>query len=400
MVTIAHRQDPTRRKLFPAVLFLLIPILTAGPVRAGQDDWTNITPALTGSVEGYDDSVPGARGIGGIAVDRHSGDLLACLNGEPFGLYHSPDGGKSWKRIDDGNVAGGWVRSFSIQLDQSRPGRMAIFRANPPAPMSENGRNRRARSAMTLDGGKTWTPMQKAKGLQGYGGYVHGMVDWSDQTPMHVIAQPRIRPRLAISHDGGESFDQIQTKIAGIVEPYFNVKWIKAREPGNYARWDEAHVLGYGIADGAVLLGDHDGMKRSTDDGATFETVSEHLAAAHTPILFDGKLYWGGEKGLLVSSDAGKSWSLKGAELAMIRKGPFFGSDADQMVVVTEDGVYKTEDGARSWKKLCGLFRDPTAWRSDVEPLWLRHDYAWDHKTNTLYAAGMAGSLWKLEVSE
>jgi photosystem II stability/assembly factor-like uncharacterized protein len=399
MVTQTRNPRPGPKAALPFCL-CLVSLLVVRPALGGQDQWTDITSALTGSVEGYDGTVPGARGIGGLAVDRHSGDLLAGLNGEPFGLYRSSDAGKTWKRIDDGNVAGGWVRSFSIQIDATRPGRIAVFRVSPPAPMKEDGRGMRARSAMTLDGGKTWQAFAKAKGLQGFGGYVHGMVDWSDEQPAHVIAQPRIRPRLAISHDGGKQFDQIKTKIAGIVEPYFNVKWIKAQDPGSYERWDEQHVLGYGIAEGAILLGDHDGMKRSSDDGATFETVSELIAAAHTPILFKGKLYWGGEKGLLVSADAGKSWSLQGGKLGMIRKGPFFGEDENHMVVVTEDGVYRTQDGAKTWKKLCDLFRDPTAWRSDVEPLWLRHDYAWDHKTNTLYVAGLAGSLWKLEVSE
>ncbi len=388
--------QPDRLALGSAVgLLLALTVLLPATALAEAPEWVNITGNLTGSLEGYSHEIPGARGVGGLAVDRHSGDLLAGLNGPPWGLYRSSDGGKSWTRLDEGEVAGGWTRPFSLQVDPNRPGRIAAFRVGPPGPA-----HNKPRSACTIDAGKTWHEIDRPKALGGLAGWRHGMVDWSDETPKHMIAQPRVRPDLSVSHDGGKRFEALKTEIAGIQQPDCNIEYIKAYEPQSYQRFVDHHVLGYGIAQGAVLLGDFDGMKRSTDDGETFQKTADFLVAAYTPVLFDGKLYWGGEQGMLVSDDAGKTWSLQGAKLPMIRQGPLFGSDADEMVVVTEDGVYRTTDGAKTWKKLCDLYRDPTAWRSELGPAWLRHSYAWDHRRNTLYLAGMAGSIWKLEVPE
>jgi photosystem II stability/assembly factor-like uncharacterized protein len=82
----------------------------------------------------------------------------------------------------------------------------------------------------------------------------------------------------------------------------------------------------------------------------------------------------------------------------MVRKGPFFGQDASHIVVVTEDGVYHTENAGQNWRKISELRRIEDAWRGDRDPVWLRTDYAWDHTRNILYVTGMAGSAYKLEV--
>jgi hypothetical protein len=368
---------------------------------AETPEWTNITDQLTRGLEGYNHEIPGARGVGGLAVDRHSGHLLAGLNGPPWGLYRSSDGGTTWKRIDDGNVVGGWIRPFSIRVDQTRPGRIAVFRSAPPAPKSENEKGETSSSALTLDGGRTWRRIyQPSQKWAPWAGWSHGMVDWTHPNAGWLVAQPRWRYKLSVSRDGGKSIQIVRKALEGVQHLRPSVEYAKALSPDEYRRWKEIHVLGYGIADGAVLLGDFDGIKVLRQDQKEPEKVADFRVAAITPVLLDGKLYWGGEQGMLVSDDAGKTWSLQGTKLPMIRQGPMFGADANEMVVVTEDGVYRTTDGAKNWKKLCELYRDPTAWRSKLGPAWLRHSYAWDHRRNTLYAAGMAGSIWKLEVSE
>jgi photosystem II stability/assembly factor-like uncharacterized protein len=341
---------------------------------------------------------PGARGVGGVAVDRHTGDVIIGLNGAPWGLWRSGDAGKTWTRLDEPNaVVGGWVRSFSIRIDNDRPGRVAAFRVSPPGPSTGGGRmGHYATMGMTLDGGKTWTS-RKLKGLMGLSGMIHGMVDWTKPDANVMVAQPRIRPKLSLSTDGGESWSAIG-KIEGIFEPTPSVEFMKAKMPRNYAKWIATKVHGYGVWNGAILLGDYDGIKRRAIDGEKFETVCEQIVSAHTPVAFDGKLYWGGEKGVLVSDDDGASWSLLGSELPMVRKGPFFGASPDRMVVVTESGVFRTENAGRTWWPISPLKKDETAWRADEGPLWLRHDYAWDHTRNIVYMAGMAGTLHKLEV--
>ncbi len=364
----------------------------AGVQAQEEQAWKKVSHNLTGNLEGYSDQIPGARRIGGLAVDRHTGDVLMALNGPPFGLYRSGDAGRTWNRIDDGNVAGGWVRSHSIQIDQDRPGRIAAFRVGPPAP--EDG----AKSAITLDGGQSWQPVADAWAFHDLSGWVYGMVDWS-RNAAYVMAQNRVRPKLQLSTDGGQSFEKIPGGIDGIVELTWNHQYMRAREEKEWERFKEKHVHGFGICDGAILLGRYDGgIDRSTDGGKSYERVSELKVSAPTPIRFDGQLYWGAEKGVIVSEDGGKTWSLLGSELPMVRKGPFFGADANSMVVVTESGVYRTSDVGKTWEIICELFEPEHAWRAEEGPPWLRTDYAWDHTRNVVYAAGMAGPAYKLKV--
>lgn len=392
------RLEAASRRVWLTILTVAVSIASAAG--AAEPEWINITDNLTGDLEGYQHEIPGARGVGGLAVDRHSGRLLAGLNGPPWGLYRSDDGGESWTRIDAGHAVGGWVRPFSIRVDAGRPGRIAVFRSSPPAPEAQ-GKEETSRSGVTLDGGKTWRPiLQPTQTWAPWGGWSHGMVDWSDAEARAMVAQQRWRPDLSVSRDGGKSFEPISKGLEGVQPLRPSVEWAKANDPDAYARWRKTHVLGYGIANGRVLLGDFDGIKIIADSGEEPEKVADFRVSAFTPVLMGATLYWGGEKGLLTSTDGGKSWSLQGAELPMIRQGPLFGADAAEMVVVTDDGVYRTTDAGKNWKKITDLYRDPTAWRPEMGPAWLRHDYAWDHSRNTLYVSGLAGSIWKLEVPE
>ncbi len=365
--------------------------LLAASVGAQDSKWENISASLLDGLEGYSDDIPGARRFGAVMVDRHTGDVLAGLHGKPFGVYRSQDAGKTWSRFDDGIIDGGWQRSFCMRQDLDKPGRMAFFTTSPPA--KEN----KPTSAMTLDGGKSWIQFADPFAFQGQGGWRHGMVDWS-QDPVHIIAQNRIRPKLQISVDNGKEFKPAPGKIAGVMDPNFNLTYIRAKEPANYERYLKGQVEGYGLYQGNIIFGEHDGIEVSIGEDGEMQKVADFIVTAYTPVLFDGKLYWGSEKGVIMSDDAGKTWSLMGSELPMVRKGPYIGADANNMVVVAESGVFHTSDGGKNWKKLTDLFKVPDAWRADEGPVWLRTNYAWDHTRNILYVTGLAGSLYKMEV--
>jgi hypothetical protein len=370
-------------------------LLGLAAVQAQEElGWVNVSDNLTGSVEGYDPSVPGDRGVGGVAVDRHSGDVLMALNGPPYGLYRSSDAGETWTRIDDGYVGGGFVRSFGIRVNPDNPDHIAAFRGTPPAAGEHTG------SAYTLDGGESWHPLEDTGFGQGFKGYVHGMVDWS-QDPVHVAAQTRFRPTIMVSINGGEKFDKSPwgNKFC-IVEYNWNHDWLRANEQ-RLNNWKSKHATGYAIDGGYVMAGRYDvGIQRVEigAEEAPRSIVSSLIPSAHTAVKLDGKLYWGAETGVIVSEDGGASWEQLGSELPMVRKGPFFGKDASEMVVVAEDGVYRTTDSCENWTKISDLVRIKDAWRADLDPLWVRTDYAWDHTRNVLYVTGLAGSGYKLEV--
>ncbi len=364
----------------------------AGFVRAQGDGWVNVSDKLTNSLPDYDDSVPGARRIGGIAVDRHTGDVIAGLNGPPFGLYRSKDAGATWQRIDGGNVAGGWTRSYSIQVGQDKPGRIAAFRVGPPAPTGDRGKAEPS-SAYTLDGGKTWTQIKNVRRVQGFSGMPHGMIDWTSD-PVTIVSQGRSRPEIQVTRDDGEKWEKLKTKkISGLIDFGRQLKYQRKHDKRH-----ESIIHGYGITGKALLFGKVDGIYRSEDDGKTLNKVSDFIATGITPIAFGGKLYWATEKGVAVSPDEGKSWSIYGSELPNVRKGPFFGKDPSAMVVVTDDGVFKTVDSAQTWTKVSELYTVPDAYRLDWPPVLLRTDYAWDHTRNLLYVAGFAGSAYKKEI--
>ncbi len=368
---------------------------------AQDDGWTKISDSLFESIEDYDDSIPGARGIGGVEVDRHTGDLLVGLNGPPWGVWRSNDVGETWTRIDDGNVAGGWIRAASIQIDQDEPGRMAFFRVSPPAPVSSNGRGYTASSAMTLDNGKTWIPFSDSeKNYFGLSGWTHGMPDWSAGAPTLVLAQNRVRPKINYSNDAGEKFTPIPIIKSGVIDFNWNLEYVKSREDRDWQDYVKNTATGYGISDGIILVGHRQGIELSADKGQTKERVSDFVPYCATFVRFDGKLYWGTNKGVIVSEDNGATWKLMGKETATVRQGPFIGKDADHMVIVTDDGFFKTDNGGEEWKKIADLFRDPVGWRNDDGEAWLRCDYAWDHTRNLLFAAGMAGACYKKEVTE
>jgi hypothetical protein len=299
--------------------------------------------------------------------------------------------------MDPNLVYGGWIRSYSMRVDNDRPGRLAVFKVYPPG--RGRDRNKGSQSAYTLDGGATWQKIAKPKfNLFGLAGWTHGMVAWADEpNDVRMVAMNRTRPEIAVSTDGGTSWENLGGKFGGIHGPSPSIEYVRS-QPELWEKWKKRTIRGYGLCGTAVLVGHHDRIDRTTDNGETYETVSDANVTALTPVKFAGKLYWGTSRGVIVSDDCGKTWSLAGAELPDVVKGPFFGADAASMVVVTKTGVFKTIDAGQTWRKISDLFKVPDAWRKDHPPLWLRTDYAWDHTRDILYVTGLAGSAYKREV--
>jgi photosystem II stability/assembly factor-like uncharacterized protein len=206
-------------------------------------------------------------------------------------------------------------------------------------------------------------------------------------TSLYFAADPVIfvgtRRGLYRSRDGGED------KWERIAEPFIqgevhSIVWpgpalfvaaaeglFRSNDTGD--SWERA---GKGLPDVAVLSLAHSsffamepvifagldgaGLYRSTDGGETFQPVGGSDAMQRTV----RQLYWwksvlfaGTDDGLFVSHDAGESWESASAELegkkilAISIPAPDapLGSD---VLIGTEQGIYKTSDGARTWRQM------------------------------------------------
>ena len=384
---IAKRRFLPRLPIHHLRLFLLLVFCTLGTA----SEWQAISPQLIAGVEGYDDSRPGARGVAGVVVDRHTGAVSVGLNGPPYGIWTSNDAGDTWSRIDDGHIFGGWVRPASMYMDPDAPGRLVVFRVWPPGPEGDL----LCQSGYTTDGGSTWSVFDNSKKFQRLAGWRHGMADFT-QDPPALIAQSRIRAGIQVSRDGGESWDKCGMK--GIVVDYCYTEDYLLATSTNVDRTTRMRFRGYGIIGDQVLIAKYDGVHRSSDGGENWTKVSEELVNGITPVACGGQLYWAAESGVLVSSDAGASWELLGTALPQVRQGPMFGANNDELVVVCNDGVYRSQDAGGSWNKISDLHLVEDSWRAKQLDLALHHDYAYDPTRQLLYVAGFAGSAYRKEV--
>lgn len=386
---------------------LLCCLIAIGGSIMDASEWVSISEPLIASVPEYDGSIPGARGVAGIAVDRQTGDCYAGLNGPPYGVYKSSDAGMTWQRIDGGQIFGGWVRSASMQVDPDHAGRLAVFRVWPPGKWPEGGDARRAdgelcQSGVTLDGGETWRVFSNPRFFHSYTGWRHGMVDWSSPDAQRIIADGRIRSPISVSGDGGQTWTEARKKYIGVVDHGYPIEWVEQGPPEQYvnahAKWLKRVCKGYGMQGEALLLGTYTGIERSADGGDTWTPVADHIVGAITPVLSQGRLYWAAEAGVIVSDDAGASWTLLGSPREGARKGPYFGSSNNELVVVCEDGVYRSTDAAATWSKISKLFVVQDAWRAGEGDPLTYHDYAYDPTRKLLYVSGFAGSAFRKEV--
>src|SRR5262245_48261134 len=115
-------------------------------------DWTNISEPVTSQVK------PGYAGpTAGIVADRSDGAVFMVVNDQ--GLWRSSDHGAKFERCDGGAIGGRCETGWALQADPAGK-RLACFMIY-------------GSSAMTTDGGKTWTKW-KTTHLD------FGAVDWAD----------------------------------------------------------------------------------------------------------------------------------------------------------------------------------------------------------------------------
>jgi photosystem II stability/assembly factor-like uncharacterized protein len=313
-----------------AVLILAL----AAPLLARAAGWENISDPVTSKVK------PGYAGpTAGVVADRLSGDVFMVVNDQ--GLWKSADHGATFARVDDGNVGGRCETGWALQADPNGR-RLFCFMIYGD-------------SAMTADGGKTWS--KSATSHLDFGG-----VDWADTGKRLLAIRHESGGALVTSEDGGATWNDLGKGFSGC------------------GVFDRRTFV--------VTRATDRGIFRTADAGAKWARVSTDTPAAAVPVIFKGVGYWAAGKGILASKDQGLTWFELGAPVDA-SFGPYFGETELHFVVVGRDGFQETKDGGKSFRLAAPL---PAGFGvAHVGP-----NYAWDPNADIFYASTMTKPTFKL----
>jgi hypothetical protein len=256
-----------------------------------------------------------ANGIGGgyLAVNPRNGDLYieghACLK--------STDSGKTFGLLAEGFGNGAYAFCMDLHAD----GKKIAVCGWCDVPGSSG-------SAYSLDGGKSWEPFasfddQTLKERHGITGAV--LEPGAGKT---VLAKGYREKQLCYSADLGKTW----TKLA------------KSKD-----------CLGLGVfGPRELVISYFNGIQRSEDAGATWTEVSKLGWSAGPLVHLGSAAYWLSDKGLIVSTDRGKTWAVQGvAPPARVRGGVWSGllsgRDENHFVFLSKDGPMETLDGGKTW---------------------------------------------------
>ena len=307
-------------------------LLSAFTVSAFAGEWVNISDPVTAPLK------PGYGGpTAGVVVDRAGGDVFMVVS--DLGLWHSTDHGATFARCDEKNIGGRCETGWALQADPAGK-RLVCFMIYGD-------------SAMTADGGKTWTKW-KTSHLD------FGAVDWADTGKRLLAIRHESGGVLTTSDDGGATWTNLEKGFSGCgVIDHATFVATKEKEPGIF---------------------------RSTDTGKTWTQVFPETPTAAVPVVFESAAYWPTGKAVLVSRDKGATWSaLPGAVEAS--HGPFFDT-AKHFVVVGKSGFSETKDGGATWQPAAPL--PPEFKIARVGP-----HFAWDPRADIFYASTMTKPTFK-----
>lgn len=334
---IARRAPQAQEKPAPA------------PLRHAERQWAAISDGVVKQLEqqGRKPAWPGKTT--GVAVDRTTGDVFMIVCG--LGVWRSGDRGATFARVDGGAVGGRCETGYALRVDP-KGRRLACFMLD-------------GKSAMTLDGGKTWRPIKNVAR-----GYDWAAVDWSQPEPKTVFARVHELGGLGvISQDGGKSWKELGKDFGPV--GLFSDRILVASK-GDERKWR--------------------GIVRSTDGGSTWQKVSD-ASPIGAMTVWDGVGYWLSDQGLLRSKDKGQTWERVG-KLSGAVWGPYFGKDAGHFAVVSRKGFHETPDGGKSWRSIA---RYPPSLKGEFNTHGWMMNFAWDPLGKVCYAARMGQPTCKCD---
>jgi photosystem II stability/assembly factor-like uncharacterized protein len=337
--------------------FVLMPLCAITLVCSAAAAWVDISSTQVNDLKSQGKTIdyPGGGGCAGVAVNRLNGDLYIKIQGQ--GLWKSADQGTTYTRADNSTVSGRDETGFAWDMDQANPTRMATFSLDGNA-------------GGALDG-TTW------KSFANVGrNWDFGSVDWVSAVPsVIIVAQHESGGIVQLSTNGGTSWSVMNINVvaSGGVDGASTTSMV-------------------GVLDANTLIYcKGGGIYRSVNKGGTWSQASTLNTLTRKPLVFKGIAYLGNASGLLVSSDNGATWHQQGGAV-IINQGPYFGTDENTMVVINQQGVYKTTNAGQNWTKL-----PPTIQPGNFDPRWFGH-YAYDPVHNLIYTSAMGNPAYKWDL--
>jgi hypothetical protein len=310
------------------IALMLSAIVTLHAVENGK--WVPISDGILATLAAEKAKVGYPGATAGITVDRTSGAVSVVICDQ--GLWQSTDHGATFVRVDGKAIGGRCETGFALDADPAGKRLMAFMIYGS--------------SALTLDGGTTWS-VSKLSHLD------FGAVDWSD---------PEARAMISVKHEsGGEA--------------------VVSRDAGKSWSSLGKGFKAVGIFPGGVLMAERGAGIERSEDGTTWTKVANQHPSGLAMRVRDGVGYWTSDAGVLVSRDLGKTWGLLGSAVRAWY-GPYFGKDQHHLLVVGTDGVSETTDNGATWSVIAPL--PPGLNVGFVGP-----NFAWDPSAKVLYASTM-----------
>lgn len=227
------------------------------------------------------------------------------------GLYKSTDGGKTWEKILYIDPRTGCA---DISVDPKQPNVVYAttwtFRRTPYS--FESG-GQGSGIFKSVDGGKTWRPLEKGLPAKPFGRVALALAPSAPENLIAIVESAKTG--LYISSDGGESWKQQSATFNVVARPfYFSTLAIDPKDPKRVYR--PAYSFAY-----------------SSDGGYSFSEASNEGASVHADHhalwinpAHTSQLYLGTDGGVFMSLDRGNSWTF----LQNLPVGQFYHVDVDR----------------------------------------------------------------------